>query len=107
MTFPTQLRPILSTAIAALLLLSAATAVVAAPPASMRRASQAGRPPANTPHSAPAPKANAPKGNAPKGNQEHLPQWMARHSNLSPTEQQKALENEPGFRDLPPQTQQA
>jgi hypothetical protein len=32
---------------------------------------------------------------------------MARHSNLSPAEQQKALENEPGFHDLPPQTQQA
>jgi hypothetical protein len=41
-----------------------------------------------------------------KANQEHLPQWMARHSNLSPAEQQRALENEPGFRDLPPQTQQ-
>jgi hypothetical protein len=31
---------------------------------------------------------------------------MAHHSNLSPTEQQRALENEPGFRDLPTQTQQ-
>lgn len=35
----------------------------------------------------------------------HLPEWMARHSNLSLPEQQHALENEPGFRDLPPQTQ--
>ncbi len=42
----------------------------------------------------------------PKGNQEHLPQWMERHQNLSPAEQQRALENEPGFRQLPPQTQQ-
>src|ERR1700751_1196650 len=38
--------------------------------------------------------------------QEHLSQWMERHSNLSPAEQQKALENEPGFRDLSPDAQQ-
>jgi hypothetical protein len=38
--------------------------------------------------------------------QEHLSQWMERHNNLPPAEQQKALENEPGFKDLPPQTQQ-
>ncbi len=41
-----------------------------------------------------------------KQNQEHLAQWMDRHSNLSLPDQQKALEDEPGFRDLPPQTQQ-
>jgi Protein of unknown function (DUF3106) len=39
--------------------------------------------------------------------QEHLAQWMDRHSNLPLAEQQRALGNEPGFRDLPPQTQQA
>jgi hypothetical protein len=39
--------------------------------------------------------------------QEHLAQWMDRHSNLSPADQQRALANEPGFRDLPPETQQA
>jgi len=38
--------------------------------------------------------------------QEHLAEWMERHSNLPPAEQQKALENEPGFRDLPSETQQ-
>lgn len=38
--------------------------------------------------------------------QEHLSQWMERHNNLSPAEQQKALENEPGFRDLSPDAQQ-
>jgi hypothetical protein len=38
--------------------------------------------------------------------QEHLAQWMNRHSNLPLPEQQRALENEPGFRDLPQQTQQ-
>lgn len=37
---------------------------------------------------------------------EHLEQWMTQHSNLSPAEQQRALEKEPGFRQLPPQTQQ-
>jgi hypothetical protein len=39
-------------------------------------------------------------------NQEHLAQWMDRHSNLPLKEQQEALENEPGFKDLPAQTQQ-
>jgi Protein of unknown function (DUF3106) len=39
--------------------------------------------------------------------QEHLAQWMDRHSNLPLADQQRALEKEPGFRDLPPQTQQA
>lgn len=38
--------------------------------------------------------------------QEHLDQWMNRHSHLPPAQQQHALENEPGFRQLPPQTQQ-
>lgn len=42
----------------------------------------------------------------PQGNQEHLGQWMAHHSNLTPQQQQRALEQEPGFRQLPPQTQQ-
>jgi hypothetical protein len=36
----------------------------------------------------------------------HLPQWFDRHSNLSPSQQQKALEGEPGFHELPPETQQ-
>lgn len=43
----------------------------------------------------------------PRGqNQEHLEQWMNRHSSMSLDQQQRALENEPGFRQLPPQTQQ-
>ena len=41
-----------------------------------------------------------------KPNGEHLAEWMNRHSNLTPEQQQKALESEPGFKDLPPQTQQ-
>jgi len=36
----------------------------------------------------------------------HLPEWMAAHSNLSPAQQQKALDSEPGFHDLPMVTQQ-
>lgn len=39
-------------------------------------------------------------------NKEHLPQWMARHSDMPLAEQQKALESEPGFHDLPAETQQ-
>jgi hypothetical protein len=43
----------------------------------------------------------------PRGqSQEHLEQWMNRHGNLPPAQQQRELENEPGFRQLPPQTQQ-
>ena len=37
---------------------------------------------------------------------EHLPEWMSRHSNLTPEQQQKALQAEPGFNLYPPQTQQ-
>jgi uncharacterized protein DUF3106 len=94
MTFPLHLRRVLNGAIAALLL-SGATAMVAAQPALMRRAGQAGRPAMNP----------ARPGAKPK--QEHLAQWMERHSNLPLADQQRALESEPGFRDLPPQTQQA
>jgi hypothetical protein len=102
MTFQLNLRRLVRPTLAALLL-SAATAMVASQPAGMRRAGQAaGRPAMNAPRPAPGAK----QGGAPKGNQEHLPQWMARHSDLSPADQQRALENEPGFRDLPAQTQQ-
>jgi len=37
---------------------------------------------------------------------EHLAEWMNVHRNLSPPQQQQALENEPGFHDLPQATQQ-
>ncbi len=36
----------------------------------------------------------------------HLGQWMQQHGNLSPQQQQRALQSEPGFNQLPPQTQQ-
>jgi hypothetical protein len=41
-----------------------------------------------------------------KASGDHLAEWMNRHSTLNPDQQQRALENEPGFHDLPPQTQQ-
>ncbi|WP_263375948.1 DUF3106 domain-containing protein [Granulicella aggregans] len=37
---------------------------------------------------------------------EHLPEWMERHRDLTPQQQQQALQNEPGFRQLAPATQQ-
>ena len=55
-------------------------------------------------HTAARPEAN--EALRPAQNQEHLEQWMERHGGLSPDQQQHALENEPGFHDLPPQTQQ-
>ena len=38
--------------------------------------------------------------------QEHLSEWMNRHSQLSPADQQRALEHEPGFHELAPPVQQ-
>ncbi|MBS1801482.1 MAG: DUF3106 domain-containing protein [Acidobacteria bacterium] len=63
-------------------------------------AQRGGRPPA------PRMTAPPPHANHPGQNQEHLGQWMDRHSNLPLAQQQKALESEPGFRDLPSETQQ-
>lgn len=37
---------------------------------------------------------------------DHLPEWLAKHKDLTPQQQQEALEKEPGFHDLPPATQQ-
>jgi hypothetical protein len=39
-------------------------------------------------------------------NQEHLQQWMQSHGSLTLEQQQKALQNEPGFRQFTPETQQ-
>jgi hypothetical protein len=39
-------------------------------------------------------------------NQEHLSEWLNRHRDLPLAMQQRALENEPGFKELPAQTQQ-
>jgi hypothetical protein len=37
---------------------------------------------------------------------EHLTQWMNQHRNLTPEQQQQALDREPGFNQLPQATQQ-
>jgi hypothetical protein len=37
---------------------------------------------------------------------EHLPEWMNQHSGMTLEQQQSALDREPGFRELPPQTRQ-
>jgi hypothetical protein len=39
-------------------------------------------------------------------NHQHLAQWMESHQNLSLEQQQRALQQEPGFRQLPQETQQ-
>ncbi|MCU1250003.1 MAG: hypothetical protein JWQ49_3032 [Edaphobacter sp.] len=85
----------------AVLLPFAVTAMVAAQPVSMHKVGQTPKPAANAQHPA---QGSKPIG--PKSNQEHLAQWMDRHSTLPLPAQQRALESEPGFRDLPPQTQQ-
>lgn len=50
----------------------------------------------------------APQGQHPRfeNNQPHLGAWLARHGNLTPQQQERALQNEPGFNRLPPETQQ-
>ena len=83
-------------ATAAALLLCCSAAMVAAQSGFPHRAGAAARP------AVPA----ARPGLGQKHNQEHLAQWMERHSNLPLADQQRALENEPGFRELPAQTQQ-
>jgi hypothetical protein len=100
MTFQLHFRRIFHPTLA-VLLLSAATTMVAVQPASMHKVGQAPRPAMNAPRST-----EGPKQNGSKPNQEHLAQWMDHHSNLPLADQQRALENEPGFRDLPSQTQQ-
>jgi hypothetical protein len=44
--------------------------------------------------------------NHPRQAQQHLSEWMQSHQKLSLDQQQRALEAEPGFRQLPPQAQQ-
>ena len=66
------------------------------------------KPPSPLPQPAPRASRSEPARPAarPAQNQEHIPQWMASHSNLPLAEQQRALEDLPGFHELPPQTQQ-
>jgi len=60
--------------------------------------------PARQPAMRPAPAVRP--GQGPRRSQEHLEQWMQQHGNMSLADQQNALDNEPGFRSLPPETQQ-
>ena len=70
--------------------------------------------PAAASHETNLPRTYAPQANAnaqrrgvpplPRG--EHLAQWMSQHSNLTPEQQQEALGHEPGFGNLPSETQQ-
>ena len=99
MTSHLYLRRIFQSALAVLLPV-AVSAMAVAQPTLMRHVGQAPRP-----VNAQRP-VQGTKQIAPKPNQEHLAQWMERHSSLPLADQQRALANEPGFRDLPPQTQQ-
>ncbi len=51
-------------------------------------------------------KPNRPEAPRAAAREQHIPQWMANHSNLPLAEQQRALEQLPGFHELPSQTQQ-
>jgi Protein of unknown function (DUF3106) len=50
----------------------------------------------------------APQGSRPRfeNRQGHLGAWLERHGNLTPQQQERALQSEPGFNRLPPETQQ-
>lgn len=52
----------------------------------------------------PAPQAHAPRFE--NNQQAHLGTWLQRHENLTPEQQERALQSEPGFKGLPPETQQ-
>ena len=76
------------------------------PPPVMAKPSRIPPPPRaeNRPENRPA--TNEAAGRAAAQNQQHLQRWMESHSRLSLPEQQRALQNEPGFRELPSQVQQ-
>ena len=42
----------------------------------------------------------------PRQQQGHVGDWLRRHKDLPPAEQERALQNDPGFRRLPPERQQ-
>jgi hypothetical protein len=74
------------------------------------RAQVQARPPQNVPapQVRPAPNVQQPGLQQPgaQDREEHLQRWMDTRKNLSLPELQRDLQNEPGFRDLPPQMQQ-
>ena len=84
------------------------------------RAQRAPRPPARPsraprnnnarPRSGPHPQSNAGsraemRPGIGRPGQEHLPEWMAQHQNMSPAQQENALRREPGFNRLSPEQQ--
>ena len=52
-----------------------------------------------------APSSRPPAQNPPKQGR-HAGDWLRQHQNMSPAERERALENDPGFRRLPPERQQ-
>jgi hypothetical protein len=52
------------------------------------------------------PAQQAPRPRFENNQQPHLDTWLARHQNLTPKQQERALQSEPGFSRLPPETQQ-
>jgi hypothetical protein len=72
--------------------------------AQQRAATRAQQAPAVRPAPNP-PAASAQPPQKPAQNQPHLQRWLENHKNLSPEEQQRALQNEPGFHELTPQAQ--
>lgn len=48
---------------------------------------------------------NFPRPQQPAQSRPHLGEWIQNHQNLSPQDQTRALQREPGFRSLPPQQQ--
>lgn len=105
--FPTRSIPALA---AAVLLVSPALLRAVTPPVQAtqypapieRRPPRQNGPAASQQGSSRSP--NAPERAGIRG--EHLAQWMDQHRDLTPQQQQQALQHESGFRDLPPQTQQ-
>jgi hypothetical protein len=90
----------------------AVTAAILAAAVALPVCAQRRQEPAPAVHQQPAPQvhentSHQPASNAaPKNSGEHLAEWMRQHSELTPQQQQEALQKEPGFRDLPPATQQ-
>jgi hypothetical protein len=72
----------------------------------VRQAQVLQRPKVPPPRPAPRPQQARPQAKAPAQNDAHIQQWMEQHRNLSPAEQQRALDQLPGFSNLPAQTQQ-
>ena len=113
-TFPITRRTLRHSVAAALLLgVSGVVAAQVIRPA----APNVPRPPMYAPHPGGMPQGGqrfggqqgammGPQNNGPRTRGEHLNQWMQDHHNLSPQDQQRALQKEPGFNQLPQQTQQ-